>query len=71
MAATLRQTTRVEPLAPTTPALGTSVMKPVIVVAGLLAFAVPAFGGTDHIFVSNEKGGGLSVLNATDYGTVQ
>jgi len=41
-----------------------------LIVAALLALAVPAVAGTNHIFVSNERGGGLTVLNATDYSTV-
>jgi DNA-binding beta-propeller fold protein YncE len=45
-------------------------MKPLIVVAMLLILGAPAFAGTNHIFVSNEKGGGFSVPNATDYTTV-
>jgi PQQ-dependent catabolism-associated beta-propeller protein len=30
-------------------------------------FSFPAFAGTNHLFVSNEKGNGVTVLNATDY----
>jgi PQQ-dependent catabolism-associated beta-propeller protein len=35
-----------------------------------LFLAGPAFAGTNHIFVSNEKGNGLTVLDATDYSQV-
>ena len=45
-------------------------MKQGLTVAALLMWAMPAFAGTNHIFVSNERGNGLTVLNATDYSTV-
>jgi PQQ-dependent catabolism-associated beta-propeller protein len=45
-------------------------MKQGLIVLALLALALPAFAGTNRIFVSNERGNGLTVLNATDYSTV-
>ncbi|HEX4112220.1 MAG TPA: PQQ-dependent catabolism-associated beta-propeller protein [Stellaceae bacterium] len=38
-----------------------------LVAAAAFLLAAPAFAGTNHLFVSNEKGNGLTVLNATDY----
>jgi PQQ-dependent catabolism-associated beta-propeller protein len=38
-------------------------------ISTLLA-SLPAFAGTNHIFVSNERGNALTVLNATDYSPV-
>jgi PQQ-dependent catabolism-associated beta-propeller protein len=45
-------------------------MKLGLIVVALLTLAMPAFAGTNHIFVSNERGNGLTVLNATDYSSV-
>jgi PQQ-dependent catabolism-associated beta-propeller protein len=45
-------------------------MKMGLIVVAFLALTTPAFAGTNHIFVSNERGNGLTVLNATDYTTV-
>ena len=36
----------------------------------LFLLSIPAFAGTNHLFVSNEKGNGVTVLNATDYSPV-
>jgi PQQ-dependent catabolism-associated beta-propeller protein len=38
-----------------------------LVAAAAFLLAAPAFAGTNHIFVSNEKGNGVTVLDATDY----
>jgi PQQ-dependent catabolism-associated beta-propeller protein len=45
-------------------------MKLGLIVVALLTAAMPAFAGTNRIFVSNERGNGLTVLNATDYSSV-
>lgn len=45
-------------------------MKLGLIVVALLMLAMPAFAGTNRIFVSNERGNGLTVLNATDYSSV-
>ncbi len=50
-----------------TEAKGVPGMKLGLIVVALLMLAMPAFAGTNRIFVSNEKGNGLTVLNATDY----